>query len=604
MSPDDEPNDPSPSVLPDAPSPRVQGRFAYASGAQPLTGYTIKRGVGMGGFGEIYFAVSDAGKEVALKLIQRHLDVELRGIRQCLNLKHPNLVSVFDVRRDDAGQWWVVMEFVAGRTLHDAIAEYPRGMPVAEALYWFRGIAAGVACLHDHGIVHRDLKPANIFSDEGYVKVGDYGLSKFISCSRRSGNTESIGTVHYMAPEVANGRYGKEIDIYALGILLYEMLTGRVPFDGESVGEILMKHLTAAPDLKPLAEPYRSVVGRAMEKDPAKRFASVQEMLDALDGVPAPPIVMARVVEDKRAKRSAYDESEEPIARRVRQFVGQLRQKWDDSTLPPLAKWFLLLAAAIILAVTAEVWMAFLIGFGMLYAVYYAVRTLIRLFMPEPQLARTVAHPIAVARGVPMRGPATPALVVKPPRDRVRELFGSLFLSALAAGVSCVVATMMVYYGDSPPRPEQIAWLGSISLLGVWSVLAVSKPWEGTIGEPMVRRFIMFTVGLGVGAASWAIADWLFVDLFARERLAAAHPAWVQLFSHMGAFGVLFGLVRWWRQTDPLRPTRLSLWSLTVSIVAAGILASAFGALETWLVMVAGVMSISVQIASPWSRRP
>ena len=93
------------------------------------------------------------------------------------------------------------------------------------------------------------LKPGNIFFDEGIVKIGDYGLAKFISCSRRSGQTESVGTVHYMAPEIANGRYGREIDIYALGIILFEMLTGRVPFEGESVGEVLMKHLTAEPDL-------------------------------------------------------------------------------------------------------------------------------------------------------------------------------------------------------------------------------------------------------------------------------------------------------------------------------------------------------------------
>ena len=113
-----------------------------------------------------------------------------------------------------------------------------------------RGICGGVAYLHDHGIVHRDLKPGNIFSDEGTVKIGDYGLAKFISCSRRSGQTESVGTVHYMAPEIANGRYGREIDTYALGIILFEMLTGRVPFEGESVGEVLMKHLTAEPDLE------------------------------------------------------------------------------------------------------------------------------------------------------------------------------------------------------------------------------------------------------------------------------------------------------------------------------------------------------------------
>ena len=142
-----------------------------------------------------------------------------------------------------------------------------------------------MAYLHDRGIVHRDLKPGNIFCDEGVVKVGDYGLSKFISCSRRSGHTESIGTVHYMAPEVANGRYGKEIDVYALGVILYELLTGRVPFEGESIGEVLMKHLTAKPDVSMLPEPYRGVVARAMEKDPALRFRSAAEMLAAL---PAP----------------------------------------------------------------------------------------------------------------------------------------------------------------------------------------------------------------------------------------------------------------------------------------------------------------------------
>ena len=171
---------------------------------------------------------------------------------------------------------------MSGKCLETELADHPQGLPLEEALVWFHGIAAGVAYLHDHGIVHRDLKPGNIFCDEGVVKVGDYGLSKFISCSRRSGHTESIGTVHYMAPEVAHGRYGKELDIYALGAILYELLTGRVPFDGESVGEVLMKHLTAQPDVSKLAEPYRSVVARALEKDPARRFATVGEMVAAL----------------------------------------------------------------------------------------------------------------------------------------------------------------------------------------------------------------------------------------------------------------------------------------------------------------------------------
>jgi serine/threonine protein kinase len=280
----DADSDAGPSVSP-APSAPV-GRFTYASGTKPLQGYTLKRGIGHGGFGEVYYATSDAGKEVALKLIRRNWDVELRGVNHCLNLKHPNLLALYDVRQDANDDNWVVMELMSGDSLEDVLQRSPNGLSVDEALAWMHGLAAGVAYLHDHGIVHRDLKPGNIFVDEGIIKIGDYGLSKFISCSRRSGQTGSVGTVHYMAPEVANGRYGKEIDIYALGIILYEMLTGHVPFEGESVGEILMKHLTAEPDVSRVAEPYRTIVARTLAKDPAKRFSTVEEMLAMLPPAP------------------------------------------------------------------------------------------------------------------------------------------------------------------------------------------------------------------------------------------------------------------------------------------------------------------------------
>ncbi len=260
-------------------------KFTYATGSRPLDGYTIKRGIGRGGFGEVYFAVSDGGKEVAIKVIRHNLDVELRGVTQCLNLKHINLIALYDVKQDDQENSWVVMEYATGESLEDVIRRNPHGLHPAEAMDWMHGIAAGVAYLHDHGIVHRDLKPGNIFRDDGQVKLGDYGLSKFISCSRRSGQTESIGTVHYMAPEVANGRYGKEIDIYALGIILYEMLSGHVPFEGESIGEVLMKHLTAEPTLGEIPEPYRNVIARALAKDPTTRFESVAQLMEALPAV-------------------------------------------------------------------------------------------------------------------------------------------------------------------------------------------------------------------------------------------------------------------------------------------------------------------------------
>jgi serine/threonine protein kinase len=259
-------------------------KFSYPSGAKPLQGFTIKRGIGVGGFGEVYFAISDAGKEVALKKIQRNLDIELRGVRQCLNLNHVNLISLWDIKTNEQGESWVVMEYVPGVSLRDVIEAFPNGMPETEIKKWFAATASGVAYLHKHGIVHRDLKPGNIFRDDDQhiVKIGDYGLSKFIACNRKSGQTEAVGTFHYMAPEIGKGVYGKEIDVYALGIVLYEMLTGDVPFNGESSQEIIMKHLTDNVSLERIPPAFHRVTLKSLHKDPRSRYPSVQAMVKEL----------------------------------------------------------------------------------------------------------------------------------------------------------------------------------------------------------------------------------------------------------------------------------------------------------------------------------
>jgi eukaryotic-like serine/threonine-protein kinase len=254
-------------------------KFQYGNGDQPLDGYTIKRGVGVGGFGEVYFAESDSGKEVALKRIQKNLDVEMRGVRHCLNLRHPNLVGIYDIRFDKNEQGWIVMEFIEGESLRESLDRTPQGMSPEQAVPLFAQIVAGCTYLHDQGIVHRDLKPANIFIENSMAKIGDYGLSKYISASRRAGQTESVGTFHYMAPEIGKGEYGKEIDIYSLGIILYEMLTGNVPFDGESTQEIILKHLTADPDLSMLPPPFAQVVSKALAKNPTSRYRDGRELL-------------------------------------------------------------------------------------------------------------------------------------------------------------------------------------------------------------------------------------------------------------------------------------------------------------------------------------
>ena len=263
-------------------------KFTYRSGQRPLDGYTLKRGVGHGGFGEVYFGVSDGGKEVALKLLRAHSDVELRGVANCLNLKHPNLVHVYDLKTDDRGDSWLVMEYVLGETMSQVISRHPNGLPLNLCKEWFVNLARAVGFLHDHGVVHRDLKPANIFVENGTLKVGDYGLCKALGASARQ-QTRTVGTVHYMAPEISTGNYNKQIDVYACGVILYEMLTGIVPFEGESDGEILMKHLTANPDLSKVPEAFRAVVAKGLDKNPVLRFATMTEFARAVEAVPVLP---------------------------------------------------------------------------------------------------------------------------------------------------------------------------------------------------------------------------------------------------------------------------------------------------------------------------
>jgi hypothetical protein len=284
--------------------------YQYEPGARPIDGYSIQYALGRGGFGEVYFATSDAGREVALKAIQNHEDIELRGIRHCMNLKSRHLVMIFDVKYATDGTPWVIMEYIAGPSLREILDEAPAGMGPEKAAYFLRELAHGLTDLHDAGIVHRDLKPHNVFFEAGSVKIGDYSLSKAMSVSHRSGHTMTVGSVHYMAPEISLGRYDKTVDIYALGVILYEMLTGQPPYVGESIGEVLMKHLQSEPDVSQIAEPFTSVIRKAMQRDPKDRFQSTEEMARAVLGANSVsamadsfnPATLSMIGEQSRAK--------------------------------------------------------------------------------------------------------------------------------------------------------------------------------------------------------------------------------------------------------------------------------------------------------------
>ena len=258
--------------------------YTFKHGDRPVEGYTIQRAVGRGGFGEVYYSLSDGGREVAIKYLRDNPQVELRGVANCINLKSPHLVAIFDVKKTVDDEYAIIMEYCSGPSLRDLLIAEPRGFEPQKAAFFVREIAKGLTYLHDRGIVHRDLKPGNIFYDDGYVKIGDYGLSKFIAVSRHSGQTASVGTVHYMAPEIGSGNYSKGVDIYALGVMLYEMLLGKVPFEGSSLAEVLMKHLTTRPEIDDLPHPFGQVIRKALEKDPKDRYQTVDEMVgDLLD---------------------------------------------------------------------------------------------------------------------------------------------------------------------------------------------------------------------------------------------------------------------------------------------------------------------------------
>jgi serine/threonine protein kinase len=668
-------------------------KFQYASGSRPLEGYTIKRGIGKGGFGEVYFAASDAGKEVALKHVERNLEVELRGVSQCLNLKHANLIDLYDIRYDEQGEAWVVMEFIGGASLKDVIDRNPNGLPKDQVDSWFRGIAAGTAYLHDHGIVHRDLKPGNIFEDEGCIKIGDYGLSKFISCSRRSGQTESVGTFHYMAPEIGKGAYGKEIDIYALGIVLYEMITGHVPFEGESSQEIIMKHLTADPDLSTVPQPYRGMIERAMRKDPEKRFKNVSEMVALLDAakinvsvkapatgleipIPAVPqpsklagngtperIVEAKVTIVKEAAKEAPhyigdDEkemsfgpvrknpktqvppvrrtsnghgpgytpvaargyvpgsfaslpaaprAEEPIAKAVGRGLTNFGQWWNSGGTPLK---ILLIVGFVIALIFAWPWVIpAAIALAMVYVVYLGIWLLVQ----ATRGTSAETFPIE-GRYVTWEQQYRTVLRMKTTGDRVGELAGSMLAAAAIAAVLTIAMSAIgggEWITTSSNKISGPAWLWLATTVGSWVILSAGKFWEHSAGEQVKRRFVLLVLGLAFGGAAFLGSHFLMVDM-ARAGGHAVEPSTfisrgmldgsgAPLVScYLAFFGGLFLMMGWWKQTDPLRASRLRIAPIVLSVLAAGVLTAIFDFPMPWGLLLAGGISTTVQLASPW----
>lgn len=625
--------------------------FTYPPGSTPLPRYTIRRGIGIGGFGEVYFAVSDAGKEVALKRIQRNLEIELRGVSHCLNLKHPNLVALYDICRDDQDQSWVVMEYVAGANLRQILDDAPDGLPVEEVRRWFQGIAAGVQHLHSAGLVHRDLKPGNVFDDLGIVKVGDYGLSKYISASHRGGHTESVGTFHYMAPEIGRGQYGREIDVYALGVMLYELLTGKVPFDGESCHEIIVKHLTATPELDAVDEPFRSTIAKCLQKDPAKRFASVDAMAASLgldvaaqpsvrlqsdranvspstqDGVahdPGLPPVDAELVaaevaptESRHAFSPSPGGSDEPFARAVRHSVQDLQKWWASLDRSPGAKAFLMLVAAFVVIVNTHWLLPMLSVLAIFYVPYYIVRQMVLHVRQQPSYAE--AQRIARASGggrIPVtrnqwRSYMRADLRAKHSIHRLAELNTSWVVATISS-ITLALLAGIIGLRSGPIEAVTVApyaWMALVVGLASAGILGLGKFWERGEGESLPRRMVLAGLGVGVGLAAFWVHQFLMLpwdeglgrDINTTTLPHALYPESVpSAGAIMAHFALLFAILRWWKPVDPLRRTRLSLWAVAVAVVAEWGVHQILPIPQPCGMLIAGGISITIQLSAPW----
>jgi eukaryotic-like serine/threonine-protein kinase len=261
--------------------------------------YRLISRLGSGGMAEVWLAEDTMlARRVALKFLLERFTQDAQFVERfrreassAAGLQHPNVVGVFD-RGEHEGLHYIAMEYVEGASLKEMIT---RGLSVGEAVEIIRQVLAGARFAHAQGIVHRDLKPQNVLIDgEGRARVADFGIAR-AGASEITQTGSVLGTAQYLSPEQAQGLpVTPASDLYSVGVMLYEALTGQVPFEGDSAVTVAMKQVSERPrppsELNPeVPRALDAVVLRALAKDPANRFASADEFLHALDMAEADP---------------------------------------------------------------------------------------------------------------------------------------------------------------------------------------------------------------------------------------------------------------------------------------------------------------------------
>ena len=253
--------------------------------------YQIIRNIGEGGMANVYLAYDTIlEREVAVKILRGDLATDEKFVKRfqreakaASSLNHPNIVEMYDVGEDD-GNYFIVMEYIDGKTLKSLIKK--RGaLSLPEVIDIMLQLTSAIACAHDSYIIHRDIKPQNVLIlEDGRVKITDFGIAIALNSAELTQTNSVMGSVHYLPPEQANGR-GATIksDIYSLGILMYELLTGKLPFKGENAVEIALKQMkeqipSVCEQNAIIPQSVENIVLKACAKNPKNRYDSVAEM--------------------------------------------------------------------------------------------------------------------------------------------------------------------------------------------------------------------------------------------------------------------------------------------------------------------------------------
>ncbi len=258
--------------------------------------YLIESLIGVGGMANVYKGRDiRTGNGIAVKVLKEEFLGNEELVRRFKNeskaisiLDHPNIVKVYDVSVTDQLQY-IVMEYIDGITLKEYLKQRGGALTWKEVVHFATQVLSALDHAHSKGIVHRDVKPQNIMLQaDGSIKMMDFGIARFSRAQSQTISDKAIGSVHYISPEQAKGdRTDARTDIYSVGVMLYEMLSGKLPFDGTGTVSIAIMQISEKP--KPLAEVapnvpegLRQITEKAMEKDPAARYQSAAEMLDAI----------------------------------------------------------------------------------------------------------------------------------------------------------------------------------------------------------------------------------------------------------------------------------------------------------------------------------